>query len=141
MVDPQIGARLVQARKALKKTQEELFDALGIPVSTQKKYEGSHREPGSAHLARLARAGINVNWLLTGVGPVLLADLTPKPAPPLRINVDALAATLDAMRKTAKPGETPEATSRKVARFYAMMVEEEMITEDGIGNGLLKDTG
>lgn len=72
MVDPAIGPRLVQAREALKLTQKGMFEASGIPVSTQKKYEGSHREPGSAHLSRLARTGINVNWLLTGAGNMLL---------------------------------------------------------------------
>lgn len=79
MIDPAIGARLIQAREALNLTQKGMFQTSGVPVSTLKKYEGSHREPGAAHLSRLARAGINVNWLLTGDGNMLLM-LDPAPA-------------------------------------------------------------
>lgn len=49
-------------------TQEEFSAKSGIPLSTLKKYEGSHREPGADRLAQVAAMGINVNWLLTGEG-------------------------------------------------------------------------
>lgn len=136
-----IASNLRLARGVLGLKQDEIATQSGIPKSTYQKYEMGLRAPGSDAIAGFVRLGINANWLLTGEGPMLLKDLAPKPAPPLRINVEALAATLDAMRKTAKPGETPEATCHKAARFYAMLVEEELITEDGVGTGILKAAG
>lgn len=61
-----LGDRLSAARKALGLTQEQLSETSGVPVSTIKKYEGSHREPGADALSGFARAGIDVHWLLIG---------------------------------------------------------------------------
>ena len=44
----------------------------GIPLSTIKKYEGSHSEPGAGALAQLAKVDINPYWLVSGQGPMLL---------------------------------------------------------------------
>lgn len=74
-----VGSRLVEARKRLGLTQEALSERTGLPLSTLKKYEGSHREPCAEALAQITWAGINANWLLTGKGPMLLDDLS-KPA-------------------------------------------------------------
>lgn len=68
-----LALRLAAAREALKLTQEEFFTRTGLPVSTLKKYEGSHREPKASQLALVLKAGININWLLTGEGSMFLA--------------------------------------------------------------------
>lgn len=88
------------------------------------------------------RAGINANWLLTGEGPMLLADLAPKPvvaaqpAPP-RINVDALAHAYAVTLQTAPKGETLAQTARKAVAFYQYCFDQGLITEDGEGDGNL----
>jgi len=69
-----MAARLVMGRERLKLTQKELGGLIGIPVSTLKKYEGSHREPGAEALARYGRAGLNVHWLATGEGEMLMTS-------------------------------------------------------------------
>lgn len=62
----------MRVRKHLGITQEALAERTGIPLSTLKKYEGSHSEPGAEALARMSKADINAYWLLSGQGPMLL---------------------------------------------------------------------
>lgn len=71
---PTLGARLKALRQALDKTQAEMSAATGIPLPTWKKYEGSDREPGAEALVAMARIGVNLHWLLTGKGAMLLAS-------------------------------------------------------------------
>ncbi|MGQ0530557.1 MAG: helix-turn-helix domain-containing protein [Panacagrimonas sp.] len=70
-----IGDRLRAAREAMGLTQPALAAAAGIPLSTQQKYEGDHRQPGADSLAGYVRAGISAHWLLVGKPPMLLKDL------------------------------------------------------------------
>ena len=69
--------RLVEAREALNLTQEGFSTQSGIPLSTLKKYEGNHRAPGADALEAYAKAGIDVVWVLTGIGGPLLAARKP----------------------------------------------------------------
>lgn len=71
-----VAERLKEARGALGLTQAEAVSKFGIPLGSLRKYEQGPSEPGSQALAGLAKAGINVNWLLTGDGKMLLADIT-----------------------------------------------------------------
>ncbi len=132
-----ISGRLKAARAALGLSQTEAASGAGVPVGTLRKYEQGPSLPGAEAIAGFVRLGINANWLLTGDGPMLLAELAPKPAP-VKINIEALAASLDAMRKLAKPGESPEALSRKAAQFYQYMLDQGLITPEGQGEGYLK---
>lgn len=90
--------------------------------------------------------GINANWLLTGEGPMLLADLVPQPveAPPPdlspRINDDALVQAICVSVQTAKEGETMKQSARRAVAFYRYCWDQGMITETGQGEGNLKST-
>ena len=75
-----IGGRLKEARAALGVTQKELCVQVEMPLPSLRDYELGNRIPGGDAIASLVRAGINANWLLTGEGPMLLADLA-APAP------------------------------------------------------------
>lgn len=72
-----IGARLKQARSALGMTQKEWCEASGMKLPSLRDYELCKRIPGGEALSLYARAGINLNWLLTGEGPIRLRDLPP----------------------------------------------------------------
>ena len=72
-----IGDRLKAARKHLGLSQATIAERTGIPLGTYKKYEGDERSPGSDALTALGKTGINLNWLLSGEGPMLLKDLQP----------------------------------------------------------------
>src|SRR5438309_3649477 len=102
---PTLGARLKVLRQSLGKTQAEMSTSTGIPLPTWKKYEGSDREPGAEALVAMARTGVNLHWLLTGNGSMLLAASATtvyRAAEPsagglhnaAALNVDALAAII-----------------------------------------------
>lgn len=132
-----LASRLVASRKAQGLTQDAFCAQTGLPLSTLKKYEGSHREPGTEALAMIAKAGINVHWLVTGLGPMLGPEI-PEAAPPpvkdvTKINVDALIAAFEGVIRTAAPGQTPGQTLRNAVELYMFMLDRGMITPDGVG--------
>lgn len=69
-----IGERLRLLRGKLELSQAEASVKFGIPSGSWKKYETGPSEPGSGALRALSEGGVNVNWLLTGEGEMLLAD-------------------------------------------------------------------
>lgn len=136
-----ISENLKAARAALGLKQTEMAGQSGVSPRSYQGYEDGRSVPGGEAIAGFVRLGINANWLLTGDGPMLLQDLEPKPAPapePVKINIDALATCMIAMRNLAKPGETPEATARKGVELYQHLLDEGLITPEGLGEGHLK---
>ncbi len=138
-----LAQRLKDARARLGLKQDELAAQSGVSYSVYQKYELGRSVPGGDAIAGLVRLGINANWLLTGEGPMLLADLAapapaapPKPAPP-RINVDALAHAYAVTLQTAPKGETLAQSARKAVAFYQYCFDQGLITEDGEGTGNL----
>lgn len=75
-----IGMRLKEWREANKLKQPEAASIFGVSPSSYQKYEMEIAAPGSAAMEAFVRAGINANWLLTGDGPMLLADCAGAPA-------------------------------------------------------------
>lgn len=64
-----IGARLKRERVRLGLSQREFAAAVGMPLPSYRDYEGGKRIPGGEALRRLAQAGIDAGWLLTGQEP------------------------------------------------------------------------
>lgn len=93
-----IGKRLKALRKRLKLTQDAISDATGIPLGTYKKYEGDERSPGSDALDALRKLGVNINWLLSGEGAMLLRDMEHEAAPP-DVDPDTLTAVIEEMEQ------------------------------------------
>lgn len=112
-----------------------------MPARTYQNYEGNVRSPNTEAWECFVRAGINANWLLTGEGPMLLADLALKPvevpATPAweLINFNALGQALSAMQTTAPPGESPVVTARRAIQMYRYMAERGMIGPEGFTAG------
>ena len=132
------GSRIRAFREHLGLNQNEAASRFGVPKGSYQKYEMDLSSPGSEAIEKLVRAGINANWLLTGEGPMLLADLVPpvvKPADP-KINVDALEAIIEGALKIA-PNAPASRIAAHSASLYKRCIEEGMITADGIGNGNL----
>jgi len=68
-----IGDRLREvARLLYDGNKSELARALEMKPSSFGKYIRGTRRPGASVLERLTRLGVNVDWLLTGEGPILL---------------------------------------------------------------------
>lgn len=133
---PSLGSRLKALRQALGRTQAEMSAATGIPLPTLKKYEGSDREPGAEALAAMARTGVNLHWLLTGKGTMLIESPTatsyrvaePSAAWPQHsagLNVDALAAIIRGLEDAEALGGgriDPARKSELIAAAYGEAV-------------------
>ncbi|MFZ5581967.1 MAG: helix-turn-helix domain-containing protein [Pseudomonadota bacterium] len=131
-----IGSRLKAWRSALNLKQEEAAARVGLPKSTYQNYERDERSPAADSLEVLVRAGINANWLLTGEGPMMLADLQQRPpAMASQINEPALAALLEGAIGLVREGMTAERACRLAVRTYAQALAEGEITPTGIGHG------
>ena len=72
--------RVVRAHLGLK--QDEFAAQSCVSIRAYQTYEGGRSLPGAEAIEGFTRLGINANWLLTGEGPMLLADLkAPAEAP------------------------------------------------------------
>ena len=60
------GTRLAEERKRLGLKQAEFADLVGTDVPKQSLYENDRRELRADYLARLAEAGIDIVYVLTG---------------------------------------------------------------------------
>ena len=126
----EIGERMKAAREALGLTQAALAQAGGGSKPGVQDNEAGKSMPGGKVICGLVRLGINANWLLTGEVPMLLADLTPKPAKPPRINAEALSIFLEAAR-TVHPKATTARQAALAAEYYVLSFERGETTEDG----------
>lgn len=128
-----IGGRLRAWRQSRTKTQAEISDLTGIPVDTWKKYEGDIRAPGSEALSLMVKAGLNLNWLMTGEGDMKWgADDTP---PPPAVNYELLSsAELAVHRFLDEEGGTapPERIARLVIALYKYGEAKGLIKKDDL---------
>ena len=67
-----IHERIKIWRSYLGLSQSAFCEKTGIPIRTLKGYEAGTRHPGSEALAAMASTGLNINWLLTGEGEMLI---------------------------------------------------------------------
>jgi transcriptional regulator with XRE-family HTH domain len=119
-----LGERLKQARARLDLTQKELCFLAGLPLQSLKDYEGGKRLPGAEALCAYASAGVRVDWLLTGDGPMLQADVAQPAAPaaPPTFDEAALTKVISLVIDNARSGETAENRARMVIEFYSRLM-------------------
>lgn len=89
-----IGDRMREARRVLKLNQIDFHDKyVGPDHSTLRTFQRAEKgtnEAGMSLIEAFVRAGINANWLLTGEGPMLTADLMERPASNIRAGIASL---------------------------------------------------
>lgn len=118
-----ISDRLKEIRGKLNLTQPEAAMKFHMPLPSWKSYEKGPSEPGSGALRGLAEEGININWLLTGQGPMLLADLTPKseaPEPSSPVNYELLQSLIEMLERILKERRLVLEPARKAAAIQIM---------------------
>jgi len=99
------------ARGALGLSQTEAASGSSVPVGTLRKYEQGPSLPGAEAIAGFIRLGINSNWLLTGEGPMLLADLNPAgnlEPERLRLSIETVEEGLRQTKRTMEPAKRAE---------------------------------
>lgn len=107
-----VGLRIKEARSALGLTQKELCAKAGMKLPSLRDYELGKRIPGGEAVADLVRVNINANWLLTGEGPIHLADLQSPSSPPgaldiarMRLAIEAVEEGLIAVKRVMAPAK------------------------------------
>lgn len=63
--------RLIKVRRYFGQTQQGMDGLLGLGKKSWQRYESGGVQPGKAFFAALCKQGININWLLLGVGHML----------------------------------------------------------------------
>ena len=113
-----LAHRLRRAREHLGLTQADAAYKTGIPLVSYKKYESSKATPGGDALTTLGRMEINLHWLLTGEGPMLLADLHKEPPP---LDMDRLVGVIREFEGALQRHRRlldPERKARAIAVLY-----------------------
>lgn len=129
----EIGERLKAFRTQLGVSQDRLGEMVGGTKRGIQENEGGRSAPQAKVMARLVELGLNVNWLLTGVGPMLLKDLEAgAQAPASALDVELLEVVLDRLEaKIAATGKRVNA--KKKAELAALLYD--YIVETGKSEG------
>lgn len=125
-----VGGRIKQARGVLGLTQKDLCEATGMPLPSLKNWELSKSVPGGEAILALMHAGINANWLLTGEGPMLMADLAGV------LDRERLRISLKAIEMGLKATERVMAPAAKAELLLAVydLLEDSSVTEEKVMN-------
>lgn len=65
-----IGDRLKNERVRLNKSQAELAEIGGVGRVSQLKYESNERNPDTKYLAKVAKSGVDIQFVITGIKTV-----------------------------------------------------------------------
>lgn len=129
-----VGPRLKQVRRELGLNQPEMAAQVCVKLRAYQQYESGERLPQAESLAALSRLGINVGWLLTGVGSMHESAL------PQGINMDALEGAIDAVEEllgARKANLSPAKKAKLIALLYkelTMAGEARKITRDFVAD-------
>lgn len=70
-----IGKRLKEARLAANyRSQGDLADAIGIKRESQNRFESGRQTPGGEYFSKIADAGLDVLYVITGVSTMLSTE-------------------------------------------------------------------
>lgn len=67
--------RLVKIRETEGYTQKEMADYLDVSLRSYSRYERENRDMPQKAFVKYAKLGINLNWLITGEGPMYRSEL------------------------------------------------------------------
>lgn len=73
-----IGARIRCARENFGFTRPVFSEKFGVSVRTLENNEHGRNEPGASLFLPFVALGVSANWLLTGEGQMLVADIKPE---------------------------------------------------------------
>jgi transcriptional regulator with XRE-family HTH domain len=123
---PKIGERLRLFRETKKMSQVQMADALDGTTRGLQDNELGRSLPNSKVLIGLYGLGLNVNWLLSGEGPMLLADLHGSASHDL-VNAERLGQAIAAVDKVSVAhGKTlsPDKRGKLAALVYQYFMLE-----------------
>lgn len=75
-----LGARFLEVRRFLGKSQRQIAEAVDVSLTSWQNYERGINQPGSEVLQAIRRLGVSVDWLLTGEGAMRPGEAPAAPA-------------------------------------------------------------
>lgn len=113
-----LAERLRGIRTKMGLKQSELAAQSGVSERAYQGYEAGKSVPGGDAIEGFMKVGISANWLLTGEGSMLLADLQAPAAPAappgaldiarMRLSIEAVEEGLAAASRTMTPNKKAE---------------------------------
>jgi len=126
-----IGSRMRQAREYFGFSQKEMADKLGVSKRGIQDNETRNRVPGGEVINGFVFLGINANWLLTGEGPMLLADLK-KSSVTGALDSERLLMSIQAVEEGLSASRRSMASEKKaelIAAVYELLEEPSVAKE------------
>lgn len=134
-----VSLRLKEFRLGIGLSQADMATNAGMPLPSYKDYEGGKRMPGGDALFLFFQVGININWLLSGIGEAQIQQATPQDSR-YPVNVEALAAIMAAV-EYARPDMPMPQRVAQAAAAYETSIKEGLITPYGPGVNAPKKAG
>ncbi len=105
-----------------------------MPLPSLKNYEASQRIPGGEAIAALMHAGISANWLLTGEGPMLMADHLAGAETPGALDRERMAMAVEALEEVLLEAGRTMAPAKKAQVLLAAydLLEEPSVTRSKV---------
>ncbi|WP_082716460.1 helix-turn-helix domain-containing protein [Burkholderia sp. BDU5] len=128
-ISVEIGERLRAYREHSRLSQDRLAELVGGTKRGIQDNEAGRTAPNSKLLTGLAQNGLSINWLLTGKGPMLVADLDTSTT---SVNGEILGMALAAVEKIAAERRLklpPETRGKLGALVYQYFLIEKAETE------------
>ncbi|MGQ3046200.1 MAG: helix-turn-helix domain-containing protein [Niveispirillum sp.] len=121
-----IAARLRLLRHRLGfARRSDMAAHLGLPSSTYSAYEGDAGPPKVEWLLELARRGVNLNWLLTGEGEMLVPGQDVASMNPTIISLSTAAASTPSLRPHPVGEPEPVVDAYLLAAMISRVEREE----------------
>jgi transcriptional regulator with XRE-family HTH domain len=123
VLDPiPVGMRLKEARNRLGLSQQSMAEKIGSSKTGIQANEGGSNLPGAAVLASMYRLGVSVDWLLSGNGPMLLADMAEVRNPSPALDRELLFYVMDVVDQELKRRKL-SLPNRKFAELVSVFYE------------------
>lgn len=126
-----LGYRIREERERIGLNQSDFGDLASVTKATQINYEKGNRNPDTAYLLAIAKAGVDLYYLLTGKHAVTMKDVNAE----LRCLADAYEAIDTALYEADKYLEPNK--KRQAAEALYMAYKEGEIEDLETGAGLM----
>jgi len=121
----QSGARLVTVRNHFGHTQGTMATILGIALPTLKGYERGRSCPSCGALLVLASMGINLHWLITGIGNMQSAQGANRLSPEERTKLYLCIEEVYRLNESLGLGMPLSKQAGMAARFFSEWMESQ----------------
>lgn len=122
-----LGMRLLMFRVSKKLTQAQMAKSVEASTIGYQRNESDLSMPNSKILLKLYSLGLNINWLLTGEGKMLLADLREgSDATPMLVHAERLGDAIEAIDQIAR-ARGIQLSSAKRGKLAALVYQYYML--------------